>query len=94
MSEQSSDATYRSIYVYAPDGQQIVTGIAPPKEFHIPRQGEVIKVSDHTDDTPDDYGERLRVKTVETEFRLNSNIGRGEHWNQLVYIKTEEYDDE
>lgn len=82
---------YTTVYLYAPEGGEVVAELMPSKQVHIPRIGETIRVTDHTDEHQLEEGEYC-VTDVETEYRLSDNIGRGTHWNQLVYIHTEEID--
>jgi len=82
-----------TLYVYAPDESTLVHGVTVHEGTPIPREGELLKTTDHTEDTPASieftHDEMLRVKEVQTEYRLQENIGRGQSWHQFVYVKTE-----
>lgn len=82
-----------TLYVYGPDGDTLISGQTIHPGTHVPREGELVKTTDHTDDGSPiafTHEEMLVVSEVQTEFRLCDNIGRGESWLQLVYVRTEE----
>lgn len=81
-----------TMYVYGPDGDTLISGQTVHEGTHIPQEGELVKTTDHTDEGSEiefTHDEMLVVSEVQTEFRLTDNIGRGESWQQLVYVRTE-----
>ncbi len=94
MSQQRENAT---LYVYGPEGDTLISGQRIHAGNHVPREGELIKTTDHTDEGSRiefSHDEMLVVSEVQTEFRLTDNIGRGQSWQQLVYVRTEEQDND
>lgn len=86
-----------TLYVYGPEGDTLVSGQTIHPGTHVPREGELLKTTDNTDETPETvpftHDEMFLVSEVQTEFRLSENIGRGQSWHQLVYIRTERQQD-
>lgn len=81
-----------ALYVYSPDGDVLIAGESVMEDTHIPRKGELLRTTDHSDEGAESvtFADGLRVSEVETEFRLVDNIGRGQSWQQLVSVHTTE----
>ena len=86
-----------ALYIYAPDGSELMASATIKESAHIPREGELLRTTDHSKDgastitfTGDD---KLRVTSVSTEFRLTDNIGRGQSWTQIIKVETEKVAD-
>ena len=79
-----------AVFVYAPDGTELMADVRPADGQHVPRVGEMLSVTDHTDEAVRRYppDETLRVTDVETEYRLVDVVGGGTAWQQLVYVHT------
>ena len=83
-----------TLYVYGPKGDTLVSGQTIKPSTHVPQEGELLKATDHSSDGAETveftHDEMLVVSEVQTEFRLTDNIGRGQSWQQLVYVRTED----
>jgi len=80
------------LHLKDPDGKSLIEGVSLKEGTHIPREGERVKTTDQTESEsmiPFTQDGPLVVSEVETEFRLTDNIGRGESWQQLIYVRTE-----
>ena len=79
-----------AVFVYAPDGTELMADVRPADGQHVPRVGEMLSVTDHTGEAVRRYppDETLRVTDVETEYRLVDVVGGGTAWQQLVYVHT------
>ncbi|WP_380677807.1 hypothetical protein [Salinigranum sp. GCM10025319] len=79
-----------AVFVYAPDGTELLADVTPADGQHVPRVGEMLSVTDHTGEGVQRYppDETLRVADVETEYRLVDTVDGGTAWQQLVYVHT------
>lgn len=84
-----------NVYIYDPDGNERVVDTPTGDGQHIPREGELVYASDHTDGSTEtyDHDEMWRVTEVQTEYRRVDEMKGGESWKQLIYVKTEDQDD-
>lgn len=87
-----TEVEYSKLYIYGPAEDELLS--CKPVGSHIPREGEKLAVSDHREDPRID--KRLRVSAVETEFRRQSSAvgGKDVLLTQLVYVMTEEIEDD
>jgi hypothetical protein len=80
---------YGSLYVFDPEGDEIVSGEHLCEEIRVPQEGESIR---HGDQTGNDYdlGKSYRVTEVVTEMRrMAKGEGLTDHYVQFVYVHTE-----
>jgi len=78
-----------ALYVYNADGDEMMSTATVKDDTHIPREGEYLTITDHSDDgaqTVGFTGGRVCVTDVSTEFRLVDNVGRGQSWQQIIAV--------